>query len=167
MNVRMKRPSRWARRILIALVVGALFIGAYVLYGPTLGAFNRMFRMPAVVHSPFVEALSTSPDLAAAQRQRFLDAWRERRDYGLHRVQATVEATPVGLWIITTGGTLTLVTDYSRDVYSRRSIEVAMPESVELGTPTPGTQHPLRAWFPASQLTYLRCRFANGNVEFF
>jgi len=156
------------RHIGIAVVsLGVLLVGAALLFGPALGAFNRVFRMPAVVRAPFVEAVSDSPDLANAQRQRLLEAWRAGRSYGLHRVVKTVEATPVGLWLVTSGGTLTLITDYTRDPYSNRSIQVAEPAAVELGVLAPEERHPLRAWFPDSGQTYLRCRFTGGHVEFF
>jgi hypothetical protein len=160
---------RFRRRRIIAAVVAIStgFVIAGLLYHPTLGAFNRLVRLPRVVYASFVEDLSESAEVAMAQRLRLLESWQTRGDYGLHRVQKTVEGTPVGLWLITSGGSLTLVTDYTRDSYSTRGIYVSTPSSLELGTPTRQEQHPLRAWFPDREQTYLRCIFGSGGVEFF
>ena len=102
-----------------------------------------------------------------AQRRRLLESWQTRGNYGLHRVQKTVEGSPVGLWLITSGGGPTLVTDYTRDSYSTRAIYVSTPSSLELGGPTRQEQHPLRAWFPDHEQIYLRCILPNSWVEFF
>jgi hypothetical protein len=82
-------------------------------------------------------------------------------------VQKTVEGTPVGIWLITFEGSLTLVTDYTRDSYSTRAIHVARPVLVELGVPKAEEQHPLRAWFPDPSQVYVRCKLSAGDVAFF
>lgn len=145
----------------------AVLIGGLFLYHPAVGIFNRLFRMPAIVEASFIELLSASATTAEAQRERLVDAWRNGRSYGLHKVQKTVEGTPVGVWLITSEGSLTLVTDYTRDSYSTRAIDVANPILVELGPPRADEQHPLRAWFPDSSQVYVRCKLAADRVEFF
>jgi hypothetical protein len=123
--------------------------------------------MPAIVREPFIETLSQSAGEATIQRERLLEAWRSKNSYGLYKIQTSIEGTPVGMWLITSGGRLTLVTDYTRDSYSTRAIYVAEPASAELGPPREEEQHPLRAWFPHSQQVYIRCRLSGDHVEFF
>jgi hypothetical protein len=157
-----------ARRALAGTGVAiALLIAGFCLYWPALGAFNRLLRMPPEVGAPYVESLARTPSAADAQRKRLVDAWRSRRDYGLRRTQLTIEATPVELWLITSGGGLTYVVDYTRDAYSNRGVYTAHPVSVEVGAEKPDEAHPLRAWFPTSEQAYLRCKLSNGSVEFF
>src|SRR5439155_14417750 len=112
--------------------------------------------MPAIVKAPFVEALSRTSEVALTQRRHLLASWQARGDYGLRRVQSTVEGTPASLWLITTGGALTLITDYTRDSYSTRAVDVATPKSLDLASPARDEQHPLRPWFPSREETYLR-----------
>src|SRR5262249_17344266 len=156
------------RRILTAFAAGAgCLLGVVLLYGPVLGAWTRATRLPPLVHEPFIEDLSSDASTAASQRARLLDAWHAGSDYGLRRTQNSVEGTPIGLWLITSKHQLSLITDYSRDSFSTRGIDVATPIALEIATPAAEDQHPLRAWFPARTTAYLRCTLPNGHVAFF
>jgi hypothetical protein len=136
-------------------------------YGPVSGAINRAVRMPPVTKASFVQPLSANAEEASAQRQRLLAAWRSKASYGLHREQSSVEGTPIGIWLVAQGGSLTLVTDYSRDPYSTREVHVQNPVSLELGPLSAEERHPLRSWFPSATEVYLRCRLASNQVAFF
>ena len=117
--------------------------------------------------APFVERLSSDPAAATQQRVRLLNAWRERKSYGLRTTQHSVEGTPIHLSIITQNGALSFVTDYSDDSYSTREIYVEKVAAVELRRITREESHPLMAWFPDPAVEYLRCQLANGEVQFF
>ncbi len=162
--MRARRVIRGVGAIAAGFVV---LIGGLLAYHPVLGTFNRLFRMPAVVKEPFIETLSESAGEAKIQRERLVEAWRSKRSYGLYKIQKSVEGTPVGIWLITSAGRLTLVTDYTRDSYSTRAIYVSEPASAELGPPKEEEQHPLRDWFPDSEQVYIRCRLSADQIEFF
>jgi hypothetical protein len=152
---------------LVCAVLPLCAVEAFLVWGPVLGAFNRAVRMPWIVHAAFIETVSWDASAASTQRRRLLDAWSDGGEYGLHRVQPSVEGDPIGLWLIASKGRLTLVTDYSRDDHSTRGIGLVEPVSIELAMPRPGDQHPLRAWFPRDDETYLRCTLSNGGTSFF
>ena len=156
-------PTALKRALIGTLLAGSLgLIGLYAYY-PLKGIFNRLFRMPSVVDQPFVSELQETNGLG--QRKQFLEAWRAGRNFGLHRRVSSVEGDPIHLWLITEEANLTLVTDFTRDTNSVRTITVGHPVAITLCEERGGD--PFRAWFPRLDETYLCLVFANGNDAHF
>jgi hypothetical protein len=122
---------------------------------------------PAIADSAFIERLSPKDAVAAEQRARFVRAWKTSASFGLSTSVQTVEGTPIHLILATEKGVITLITDYSDDEFSNRSIASEHPVSVSLGVPRQEEQHPLRSWFPDAERQYIRCVMADGSVSFF
>ena len=147
----------------IALTVCVVVAGLFTYY-PLKGVFNRAFRTPAIVKQPFVQELQ-EPD-GLRQRQQLLEAWSAGATSGLHRQVSTAEGKPVQLWLVTDRATLTLITDFTRDTFSRRDITVGHPTGMNLCKGSDDSD-PLRAWFPRSDQVYLRLRFEDGSNALF
>ncbi len=147
------------------MAMGALILAIAALYAyfPVKGLVVRTFLMPPVLASPCITEVDAAS--SAQQRQRFVDAWRGRTCAGLHQCVSTIEGDPLNLWAITEQGRLTLVTDYTRDAYSHRGVDVQHPIEVEVWQKR--DSNPLRAWFPRDDRPYLRFIMADGSDAFF
>jgi hypothetical protein len=137
--------------------------GGLHVYRPAKGLIIRTFRMPPETKRPFIVDLKASSGFK--QRQQFLESWKAGRTIGLHSQVLTVEGDPLELFAIAEQGHLTLITDFTRDAHSNRSISVQHPVSVSIQQVS--SIHPLQAWFPRQGEYYLGFALENGGVALF
>ena len=158
------RQSIILRRIGLMLAILALAYSSLRWGGNVVGAFNRSFRSPEVIESRFIEQLNAGS--ATEQRDRLLNTWRSGGEYGLTRVQHSVEGDPIQHWLIVSNRRATFVTDYTRDAHhGTRGYIVEHPVSLERNIG--GDGNPFRAWFAERGSVYILCRMSGDRTRFF
>jgi hypothetical protein len=152
------------RRLGYVFIILALGYSGLMWGGDVVGAFNRSFRSPKEIESPFIELLDEAS--ASQQRDRLLRAWRSGESYGLTQTRHSVEGDPIQLWLIVANRHAILVTDYTRDEHhGSRSYVIDHPMSLERNVG--GDGNPLRAWFTDPHSIYILCRRSDGGTRFF
>jgi hypothetical protein len=126
------------RKIIIGVVaLAAIVLGVYfaelLLRGPVKGFIYRTFLVPELIRrGDYVDlAYTDSPN---EERERFFMAYKQKQGfYGLKFRRATIEGTPLRIYIFTDNGYVTEIIDYTRDRYGPRKYLIKHPKDVLLG----------------------------------
>jgi hypothetical protein len=117
---------------LAAIVLGVCLV-ELLLRGPVKGFICRTFLVPELIRrGDFVDlAYASYPN---EERERFFKAYKQKQGfYGLKYRRATIEGTPITIYIFTDNGYITEIIDYTRDRYGPRKFFTKHPKDVLLG----------------------------------
>ncbi|MHC4394136.1 MAG: hypothetical protein ACYS1A_00640 [Planctomycetota bacterium] len=112
----------------IVLCVAALFLA-----GDIKGLYHRLFHVPVLLKGSSTVRIDTSvsPD---SVRKDFFAVYQSGTGFScLSRMVTSIEGDDILLYLVTSDGTVTLITDYTRDPHSGRNFVSEPVSEISLG----------------------------------
>jgi len=133
----MRKEKKGSYIKLALILVCFIIVPVLILYrGSLIGAHERAFNMPDILkekENAFV--LMSDAESRNELKKSFYLSYKKSDEFaGLKQLRASIEGTPITLYLMTEFGNLTLIFDYTHDPFSNRKIIVEKGLNLLIGT---------------------------------